>query len=329
MFTICGETLRPGEKRQLFLRVPMDGLPHAAHFDGRTDGDYEIPATLICGAKPGTTLLVTASIHAGEYVGIPAAIDAANRIDPAELAGNLILMHSVNASGNLSHHYRTVPEDGFNLNNGYPGRADGSVGERIAAWFVREIFSNVDFIFDLHGGSPEEVMTPLVFFPNCPKVREAALAAAKSLSLRYALESVAQTGEYSYAANALGIPGLLMERGNGLYCTAEDVREETDEIFRLLDHLAMLPYDAAQTPTRVFRESVYLEADRRGLWYPAVQKDTDVRRGDPLGVITDYFGRVLREYFAEDDGRVVYYTQGLAVEAGDALVAYCLLRSEL
>lgn len=53
MWNICGETLNPGEKKQVMLEPGVKG--------------YQIPATLICGNKPGKTLLVTAGIHAGEY----------------------------------------------------------------------------------------------------------------------------------------------------------------------------------------------------------------------------------------------------------------------
>ena len=55
MWNICGTALQPGEKCQLILRPNMQS--------------YEIPATLICGAEPGRTVVVTAQIHAGEYSG--------------------------------------------------------------------------------------------------------------------------------------------------------------------------------------------------------------------------------------------------------------------
>jgi hypothetical protein len=50
-----------------------------------------------------------------------------------------------------------------------------------------------------------------------------------------------------------------------------------------------------------------------------------VKKDQLLGTVEDYFGKVIAEYRAVDDGRVMYYTQGLAVSRGDALVAYGLL----
>ena len=49
-----------------------------------------------------------------------------------------------------------------------------------------------------------------------------------------------------------------------------------------------------------------------------------MKKGEYLGRIEDFYGNLLKEYFAEDDGRVFYYTQGLAVVPGDALVTYGL-----
>ena len=204
---IFGESIAPGEARRMTLRVPMGGaasrgevLPGA----GR-GGDYELPAILVNGAKPGKTLLVTAGIHSGEYNGIPATIRVARELDPECMSGRAILLPCVNTSGFWTMHPRTLPEDDFNLNGQYPGNPDGTVGERLADFFVREIFPQVDFILDFHGGSRGERMTPLAFFPTHAKVREAALAAAMAMNIGFLIESQATKGEYSYAAASMGI----------------------------------------------------------------------------------------------------------------------------
>ncbi len=332
-WTICGKTLHPGEKLSTVLTVPMGGLEHIAVLDNGnqpvTDRDYEIPATLICGAEPGKTLLVSASIHSGEYIGIPAVIRTAKELDPAKMRGNVILLHCVNLSGVNSHHYRELPEDHFNLNAGYPGDENGTVGQRIAAWFVRELFPNVDFILDLHGGSPEEIMTPLVFYPHAHKVSAQALAAAKAMNIGYMLESYATAGEYSYAANFCGVPGLLLERGDGVYCTEENVRADHTDIRLLMDHLGIYPAEGhvhdPELSRWVVHKTIYLESDLQGLWYPRVRRGDQVKKDQLLGTVEDFFGKVIGEYRAVDDGRVMYYTQGLAVSPGDALVTYGLL----
>ncbi len=333
---IFGETLAPGEKKQLVLRVPMGDrvncgvlLPEAE----RGGGDYELPAILLNGARPGKTLLVTAGIHSGEFAGIPAVIRTAEELDPAEMSGRAILLPCVNTSGFWTLNPATVPEDGFNLNHDYPGRADGTVGERLAAFFVRELFPRVDFILDFHGGSHGERMTPLVFFPTAPGVREASLRAALSMNLGYIIESEATRGEYSYAANHFDVPGLLLERGEGYFCDEDWVEADRRDLRLLMDHLGLIPAPAGTRDQglrrRVFREAIYLDAMEDGLWYPAVGKDEDVKQGQLLGVMEDLFGNRRAEYRAEKDGHTLYLSRGLAVPGGGFLLAYAVAASEV
>ena len=334
LWRIFGEALEPGETRRLSLRVPMGGLPNQGQtlLDGRKRADYEMPAILVNGAKPGKTLLVTAGIHSGEYNGIPATIRVARELDPERMSGRAILLPCVNTSGFWTMHPRTLPEDDFNLNGQYPGNPDGTVGERLADFFVREIFPQVDFILDFHGGSRGERMTPLAFFPTHAKVREAALAAAMAMNIGFLIESQATKGEYSYAAASMGIPGLLVERGEGYFCDPEWVEDDRRDLLLLLDHLGISPAPAGMRDTalkrRVFREAIYLEAAREGVWHSAVKKDQAVQKGQRLGALEDLFGDVLETVYAEHDGHVLYLNCGLAAPKGELLVAYAVAASE-
>ena len=56
MWHICGHTLEAGEKKQIDLEPGVK--------------DYIIPTTLVCGAKPGKTLLVTGGSMQGNIRGL-------------------------------------------------------------------------------------------------------------------------------------------------------------------------------------------------------------------------------------------------------------------
>ena len=334
-WTIFGETLAPGEKRQTVIRVPVGGLLNDGEvYPGRRrGGDYEMPAILVNGLKPGRTLLVTAGMHAGEFNGTPAAIRVARALEPSEMSGRVIFLPCVNTSGFWTMFPRMLPEDNYNLNAGYPGRPDGTVGERVADFFVREILPQADFILDLHGGSRGERMTPLAFFPTHPGAREASLKAAKALNLGFLVESQATKGQYSYAASKLGIPGLLVERGEGYLCDIDLVEANRRDILLLLAHLGILPEQPGLRDDtlrrRVFREAVYVDSEWDGLWYPAVDKNRPVQKGQLLGTLEDLYGSPVAEVRARCDGHVLYVYTGLAAPKGEFLIAYGVGDSEV
>lgn len=313
MWKICGYQLEAGEKKQVFL------TPNVA--------DYQMPATLICGAGEGRTVVITASIHSGEYPGVPAVIRTARSVDPQKLRGNLLLVHCVNVSGFWARTNGRVPEDNGNLNGNYPGSPNGTVSERIADYFVREIFPQTDFLMDLHSGGQQEPLTPCLFYPKAQAVSGVSLEAARALDIRYLIASSATQGEYSYAANFMDIPGLLVERGHCGYCHEEWIQAYERDIQLLLDHLGSYPYEGDKTvcEKEIFENAIYLTAKESGLWYPAIKEGERVNRGQLLGRMEDFFGAPVREYYAQENGLVFYYTSGLAVKEGGALVAYGVL----
>lgn len=281
---------------------------------------YDLPAVIVCGGQPGKTLLLTAQIHALEYNGTPALLSIAQALDAEKLRGNVIILPCVNLMGFLKKHPRTLPEDGFNLNADFPERADCPVGSRLAGWFIREVFPHVDFICDLHGGSVDEPLSPCLYYP---RKSETAKLAAEKLDVPAMIASDASCGLYSCAWAAFGIPGILLERGWGCTCREEWIWGHERNVRLLMQVLNM--YDWGELPAkkpRSFTESIYLESDRAGLWYPAIREGQAIARGQLLGRLEDFRGNILKQWQAEADGYVYYYTAGLSVQAGTSLAAY-------
>ena len=309
MWNPCDLALEPGTKRQLEICPNVEG--------------YRIPATFIAGARPGKSLLITAGTHSCEYPAIPAVIRLAREIDPGEIRGNVLIVHCVNTSGFRLRTDAFVPEDGGNLNRDFPGRPDGGCTERIADYFIRKIFPHVDFVADLHSGGIGEALTPCLFFPYKEGVRERALAAARSLDIPHLVRTTNGHGIPGWAALSMGIPSLLLERGDMGQTDPECCEAYFRDMRLLMDHLGILPYASLPLCEKhVYEEAVYLTAGEEGLWYPAVRKGQRVRVNDLLGRIEDFWGNALNEYRAETDGVVLYHTISLSVNKGMPLVAY-------
>ena len=83
---------------------------------------FPIEMTVVCGCRPGKTLVVTAGVHGCEYVGIEALNRLKQELDPAALSGRVILLPLVNPEGFYQGSKQTIPADGKNLNRMFPGR---------------------------------------------------------------------------------------------------------------------------------------------------------------------------------------------------------------
>ena len=111
---------QPGQQASGWLVVP-DGV----------DPGTRIPVSVFNGAKPGPVLALIAGTHGSEYTSIVALQRVRARLDPARLAGSVILVHMANPTTFYGRRIYFSP-DGKNLNRVYPGQADGTISQRIA-----------------------------------------------------------------------------------------------------------------------------------------------------------------------------------------------------
>ena len=286
---------------------------------------YPLPCILAAGKDEGKTILITAQIHSGEYAGTPAVIRCAKEIDPQKAKGNILFFPCVNVTGFFQNSNAYVPEDHGNLNGNYPGNAD-SVSGRIAQFFVQEIFPHIDFVMDLHSGGNAEALTSCLFYPE--NTEEESLSIAKVLTIPYLIPSKSVRGESGYAGNVAGIPSLLLERGYANYCKEEWISEYQKDIFLCLHALGIYSYEEMEHKEKVIlRKMIYQTAEEDGLWFPEITEGARVRKGDLLGRTEDFYGNLLQEYKAVEDGIVMYYTCGLRAAKGHSLVAYGLSES--
>lgn len=79
-----------------------------------------LPTLVVCGAKPGPVLLVTAGVHGDEYEPIAAIHRAFAELEPAPLAGTVVLVACCNVDGYLAG-TREGGVDGLNLARVFPG----------------------------------------------------------------------------------------------------------------------------------------------------------------------------------------------------------------
>ncbi|MBE5781081.1 MAG: succinylglutamate desuccinylase [Clostridiales bacterium] len=289
------------------------------------DEEKAIPITLISGKNEGKCLVITAGVHGGEYAGIEAAIRFMQELDPAKMAGDVIIISPANLSGFFATLHSIVAVDGKNLNRCFPGDAEGSYTEQLAHAISSKVFPLADLYLDLHCGDLHEGATPYAYIPlDCaPEVTSASFAASEVLNIRYRRPSLGTGNSYASAAK-LGVPSILLERaGRGIWEEA-DVKAFLQDLRSMAIYLGILQGEVERHPMMDLVKEVDARTQTEGLWYPMVNPGDEIRKGQKLGELRDVFGNVLQEPTAQGDGAVLYTKCTLAIRKGGLMVCYGL-----
>ena len=290
------------------------------------NSEAEIPITLINGKKEGKTILICGGVHNAEYVGIQAAIELAEELDPENVSGNIIVIHLLNRTGFEHRTMSLVYEDGKNINRVFPGDASGTLADKIAYTLEHEIFSYIDFFIDLHCGDGYEALEPYVYCLGNANdhVVEMSRKMAEIVQVDYLVVSMLNTeGAYNYAGS-LGIPSILLERGckaTWSHAMVEEDKLDVKNILRFLGILEGTVHREGNLPKAV-DPVIYEDAPVTGCWYPSFQAGETFKEGEVLGVIKDYFGNVLFTCYAKQNGIVLYETISLCIIKDTPMITY-------
>lgn len=298
----------PGTKAQGFLSV--------------TGSHVKMPIVIVNGAQDGPTLLVTAGIHGGEYPSIEAAIRFGRDLDPAALKGAVIVMSPVSLNAFHARQAFLVPEDGKNLNRVFPGKATGTVAERMAFTIVNAVVPHIDAWVDMHGGDIPEALIPfggyIISEDDALNARNRELTAA--FGLKYLLHPSSLPGTTISTATALGIPGILVEAGQLGILDEENTGILLRGCVNVARCMGILPGAVVLTELTEYMHWPWVRASHSGCWYPQVKIGDTVQAGQLVGVVKDYFGEPVAEYAAPEGGLVLLVCAAMSVNPNDPLV---------
>ncbi len=282
---------------------------------GAGDSGTSIPITVINGISAGPTLALVAGTHGMEYVPIVALQRLRTGIDPRTLRGTVILVHVANMPSFLGRTIYYSPVDGKNLNRVFPGKADGTISERIAFAITREVIARATHVVDLHCGDGNESLRPYTYWITSGDPNVA--GAARDMALAFGLERIVVDGGrptdpaasvyLSNTAITRGKPALTTETGGVARVDEESVALVERGVAGLLAHLGMTRQGPPPVASPVWIEpSEVLRAGATGLFYPAVERGQMVRKGAAVGRITDFHGQTLERIIAPFDGEILY-----------------------
>jgi predicted deacylase len=304
-------SVSPGEKKFGVNKIALQ------------DQSYSLPMWLINGARPGPTLVVTGGVHAAEYASIAAALDLGRNLAPDKLSGRVLVVPVLNVPGFSARSIYICPLDGKNLNRVFPGNSGGTASEQVAHWVFQNVLKQADYYVDLHGGDLIEALIPFTIFfrSGNAKVDQDSLEMAKVFGIHYLVRGETPGSAYASAAQA-GIPSILAEAGGQGIWPKEEVARHTDGLNRLMRHLKMIEGPKPESvPYTLLDQFLWLRTDQDGFWYPAVEVGEAVKKGQGLGSVKDYEGKVLQSTVSPADGHVLFLVSSLAINQGDPLMA--------
>jgi len=292
------------------LRHGFLKLPHS--HDASAWGSIMIPITVAKGGQ-GPTVLLTGGNHGDEYEGPIALFDLANRLNPAELSGRVILVPAMNfpAFGAAK---RTSPIDGGNMNRAFPGRPDGSVTEKIADYFQRTLLPMADFVLDIHSGGKTLQFVPFAaaHVLEDKAQQERCIAAMRAFNAPFSLMllEIDNVGMYDTAAEELGKTLVSTELGGGGSATAHTAAIAKRGVDNFLKHAGVMPGEPELKPSTLLdmpNADCYVTSETSGLIEYVVDLGDEVRQGDIIARVFDIerTGATPTEYRARLDGLLV------------------------
>lgn len=306
-FSIGDVCVEPGERR--IIELPVTELS--------TSTPVSLSVQVICGRRPGPTLLICAAIHGDEISGVEIIRRVLTLSALRRLHGTLVVVPIVNAFGFFSQS-RYLP-DRRDLNRSFPGSPQGSLASRLAHLFLHEVVSKCTHGIDLHTGA--------IHRSNYPQVRAnlddpEASRMAMNFGVPVVINASLRDGSLRQAATSHGVPLIVYEAGEALRFDEMSIRAGVKGIMRVMRGLGMLHVvrrTGSSLEPIVARSTTWLRAPASGILRASAGLGAQVRANQSLARIANAFGEDEVELKSPWNGIVIGRTNLPLVYEGDAL----------
>ncbi|MBZ5496983.1 MAG: succinylglutamate desuccinylase/aspartoacylase family protein [Acidobacteriia bacterium] len=293
-----------------------------------SDAALNIPVAVIHGAKPGPVLAIVSGLHGTEYASIIAVERLIERIDPASVAGTVILLPLVNINSFEQKVPHVNPVDGKSMNRMYPGDRNGTQTDRASYFITREVVEKCDHLIDLHGGDLDESLRPYSYWTKTGNDKQDAIS--REMVLAFGLDHIiistdrpkdpAASRYLENTATTRGKPSITAEAGHAGTVEPEDVEALARGCLSVMRYFKMLPGQPERVEHPVWIEKIHtIASERNGIFYPLVRRGTYVAEGMAVGYLTDYVGNKILEARAPAAGIVLFIRAVPSMTKGETI----------
>ena len=286
------------------------------------------PLATVKGVKDGLTIIITAGIHGTEYPGIAAAIRFFKELNPEKLTGTVKIVTISNIKAFEERSMFVCPVDNKNLNRVFPGDKMKSYTDALAYYLFNEVILKGDYYIDLHGGDMVQLLIPWSIYHKSGKEE----IDKKSLTLAqcYGLPNIISTtlgGSFSdkgltYAsASEKNIPSIIVEAGEIGQLDEVSVSMLLNGLYNVCKYLGCIDGEPKK-PEKInyYKNFVHIHTPKKGIFYTKVKIGEQVKKGQIIGIIEDYFGNEVEKIASPITGRVMVLTTSPAVKDNGVLM---------
>ena len=306
-------------------------LPHS--HDGSAWGHVMTPITVVRNGE-GPTVLLTGGNHGDEYEGITALLKVANRLQPEQILGRVIIVPMLNHPAVLNGS-RTSPLDGGNLNRCFPGNPAGTLTEKLADYLTRYLVPISDVVLDIHSGGKTLDLLPFAATHRmADKDFEArCLAGAAAFGAPYTLFMAELEGDvlFDSAVEGQGKVFISTELRGGGTTTPETVAIAERGIDNVLRYAGVLPGEVQTLPSQALEipdGDAYRVSEHGGILEFTVSLGDWVREGEVIARIHDMHrtGTTPQEYRAPYNALLIGRRHPALVNVGDTFAVLAVPR---
>ncbi|WP_133140286.1 succinylglutamate desuccinylase/aspartoacylase family protein [Legionella genomosp. 1] len=293
--TICDATIHPGEIANLALPLP----------ELYSCTSFFMPIKVVRGKQAGPCVLVFSALKGDELNGL----EIINRLlEPGRLQhlkGTLIAIPVLNVLSLVSH-LKTLSYE-IHLERCFPGKADGTYGERIAHIFTKEILTKADYCIELQSGAINHDILPQIY---CNITDTQCKTLARHFAAPVITNTPVKSNSLRKTTEKLNIPLLIYQAGEALRFNESAINVGLNGIYRILHALDMLhtaPKLLSDSFKSIFSEDQdWIYSHKSGVLTSKVELGQLIQKKQVIGFINDPFGAGSAETIkSPSDGIVV------------------------
>lgn len=269
--------------------------------EDRDGSILRLPVAVINGVDEGETLYIQAVSDGDELNGLGVISGLIPSIDPTELKGTVLVVGIVNMHGFRAGEHRN-PVDDTKINRTYPGDANGSSSERLAA-ATFELAESADYVLDLHQGSTSRMIEECrVRCGQGHRLHDACLELARVFGCGFILDRKGPDGQLARAAPDAGVPAIDPELGGSVGWDHASIAAGIRGVENVLTYYDFLPGEVSVESQVRAQGFTQYGAPSGGLVHYDAALGDHVRTGDALFTVKDVFGQEQDVVEAESAG---------------------------